>query len=49
MNQEASFQAQLAELTAQLATREEETNKLQYQMEDVQRDLYIKSSGMDSE
>lgn len=48
MNQEANFQAQLQDLNTQLAAREDETNKLTYQMEDVQRDLYIKSSGMDS-
>lgn len=49
MNQEARFQEQLAQLTAQLTARDNESNKLRYQMEDLQRDVLIKSSGMDRE
>lgn len=49
VNQEARFQEQLAELTAQLTARDTESHKLRYQMEDLQRDVLIKSSGMDSE
>jgi hypothetical protein len=49
VSQEARFQEQLAELTAQLTARENESNKLRYQMEDLQRDVLIKSSGMDRE
>jgi hypothetical protein len=47
VNQEAKFQEQLAELAAQLTARDNESNKLRYQMEDLQRDVLIKSSGMD--
>jgi uncharacterized protein YoxC len=49
VNQEARFQEQLAELTAQLTARDSESNKLRYQMEELQRDVFIKSSGMDRE
>ncbi|XP_023711917.1 protein FAM184A isoform X4 [Cryptotermes secundus] len=47
VSQEARFQEQLAELTAQLTARDNESNKLRYQMEDLQRDVLIKSCGMD--
>jgi hypothetical protein len=49
VSQEARFQEQLTELTAQLTARDNESNKLRYQMEDLQRDVLIKSSGMDRE
>ena len=49
MSQEARFQEQLTELTAQLTAKDNESNKLRYQMEDLQRDVLIKSSGMDRE
>jgi hypothetical protein len=49
VSQEARFQEQLAELTAQLSARDSESNKLRYQMEDLQRDVLIKGSGMDRE
>ena len=49
MTQEARFQERLTELTAQLTARDNESNKLRYQMEDLQRDVLIKGSGMDRE
>ena len=49
MSQEARLQEQLTELTVQLTARDNESNKLRYQMEDLQRDVLIKSSGMDRE
>jgi hypothetical protein len=42
VSQEARFQEQLT-------ARDNESNKLRYQMEDLQRDVFIKSSGMDRE
>jgi hypothetical protein len=33
----------------QLTARDNESNKLRYQMEDLQRDVLIKGSGMDRE
>lgn len=47
VSQEARLQEQLTELTVQLTARDNESNKLRYQMEDLQRDVLIKSSGMD--
>jgi len=47
VNQEARLQEQLTELTVQLTARDNESNKLRYQMEDLQRDVLIKGSGMD--
>ena len=49
MSQEARLQEQLTELTVQLTARDNESNKLRYQMEDLQRDVLIKGSGMDRE
>jgi hypothetical protein len=49
VSQEARLQEQLTELTVQLTARDNEFNKLRYQMEDLQRDVLIKSSGMDRE
>jgi hypothetical protein len=49
VTQEARFQERLTELTAQLTARDNESNKLRYQMEDLQRDVLIKGSGMDRE
>ena len=49
VSQEARLQEQLTELTVQLTARDNESNKLRYQMEDLQRDVLIKSSGMDRE
>ncbi|KAK9874981.1 hypothetical protein WA026_005797 [Henosepilachna vigintioctopunctata] len=47
INQEAKFQSELNELTKQLALRDAEANKLRFQMEELQRDVFAKSAGMD--
>lgn len=49
INQEAKFQGQLNDLSKQLSSRDAEANKLRFQMEDLQRDVFAKSAGMDSE
>lgn len=49
INQEAKFQSELNDLTKQLALRDAEANKLRFQMEELQRDVFAKSAGMDSE
>lgn len=49
INQEAKFQSQLNELTKQLSIRDAEANKLKFQMEELQRDVFAKAVGMDSE
>lgn len=48
INQEAKFQGQLNELSKQLTSRDAEANKLRFQMEELQRDVFAKSAGMDS-
>ncbi|XP_045465538.1 protein FAM184A-like isoform X2 [Harmonia axyridis] len=47
INQEAKFQSELNDLTKQLASRDAEANKLRFQMEELQRDVFAKSAGMD--
>lgn len=47
MNQEAKFQSQLNDLSKQLVARDAEANKLRFQMEELQRDVFAKSAGMD--
>lgn len=49
INQEAKFQGQLNELSKQLSSRDAEASKLRFQMEELQRDVFAKSAGMDSE
>ncbi|PSN47607.1 hypothetical protein C0J52_04581 [Blattella germanica] len=46
-SEEARFQEQLAELSEQLSARDVESNRLRFQMEDLQRDVLIKGSGME--
>uniref|UniRef100_A0A1Y1KHN1 Protein FAM184A/B N-terminal domain-containing protein n=1 Tax=Photinus pyralis TaxID=7054 RepID=A0A1Y1KHN1_PHOPY len=47
INQEAKFQSQLNDLSKQLSIRDAEANKLRFQMEELQRDVFAKSAGMD--
>ncbi|XP_023025586.1 uncharacterized protein isoform X3 [Leptinotarsa decemlineata] len=47
INQEAKFQSQLNDLSKQLALRDAEASKLKFQMEELQRDVFAKSAGMD--
>ncbi|KAK5650292.1 hypothetical protein RI129_001321 [Pyrocoelia pectoralis] len=47
INQEAKFQSQLNDLSKQLSMRDAEANKLRFQMEELQRDVFAKSVGMD--
>ncbi|XP_017785670.1 PREDICTED: nucleoprotein TPR isoform X2 [Nicrophorus vespilloides] len=47
INQEAKFQSQLNELSKQLSQRDGEANKLRFQQEELQRDVFAKSAGMD--
>ncbi|KAF5276036.1 hypothetical protein FQA39_LY00832 [Lamprigera yunnana] len=47
INQEAKFQSQLNDLSKQLSLRDAEANKLRFQMEELQRDVFAKSAGMD--
>ncbi|KAL3277423.1 hypothetical protein HHI36_012771 [Cryptolaemus montrouzieri] len=47
INQEAKFQSELNDLTKQLSIRDAEANKLRFQMEELQRDVFAKSAGMD--
>ncbi|XP_044756364.1 protein FAM184A isoform X2 [Coccinella septempunctata] len=47
INQEAKFQSELNDLTKQLSLRDAEANKLRFQMEELQRDVFAKSAGMD--
>lgn len=47
INQEAKFQSQLNDLSKQLSTRDVEANKLRFQMEELQRDVFAKSAGVD--
>lgn len=49
INQEAKFQSQLNDLSKQLSIRDAEANKLKFQMEELQRDVFAKSAGVDSE
>lgn len=48
INQEAKFQSQLNDLSKQLSIRDAEANKLKFQMEELQRDVFAKSAGVDS-
>ncbi|XP_044258105.1 protein FAM184A-like isoform X2 [Tribolium madens] len=47
INQEAKFQSQLNDLSKQLSIRDAEATKLRFQMEELQRDVFAKSAGMD--
>nr|CAD7589030.1 unnamed protein product [Timema genevievae] len=47
VNQEENFKKQLAELNDQLTASDTERNKLLYQMEELQRDVIVKNSGVD--
>nr|CAD7456835.1 unnamed protein product [Timema tahoe] len=47
VNQEEKFKQQLAELNDQLTASDTERNKLLYQMEELQRDVIVKNSGVD--
>ncbi|XP_049821695.1 protein FAM184A-like isoform X2 [Aethina tumida] len=47
INQEAKYQSQLNDLSKQLAVRDAEANKLRFQMEELQRDVFAKSAGID--
>ncbi|GJQ72878.1 hypothetical protein Trydic_g1526 [Trypoxylus dichotomus] len=47
INQEAKFQKQLNELNQQLAQRDADASKLRFQMEELQRDVFTKSAGID--
>ncbi|KAK9752453.1 hypothetical protein QE152_g4185 [Popillia japonica] len=47
INQEAKFQKQLNELNQQLAQRDADAGKLRFQMEELQRDVFTKSAGID--
>ena len=47
VNQGTKFQEQVGELTAEIEAREVESNKLHYQIDELQRDVCTKSSGMD--
>ncbi|KAJ8961883.1 hypothetical protein NQ318_021501, partial [Aromia moschata] len=47
INQEAKFQSQLNDLSKQLSVRDAEASKLRFQMEELQRDVFAKSAGMD--
>lgn len=47
INQEAKFQSELNELSKQLSQRDAEVSKLRFQMEELQRDVFAKSAGMD--
>ncbi|KAJ8921978.1 hypothetical protein NQ315_008615 [Exocentrus adspersus] len=47
INQEAKFQSQLNDLSKELAIRDAEASKLRFQMEELQRDVFAKSAGMD--
>lgn len=47
INQEAKFQSQLNDLSKELAIRDAEATKLRFQMEELQRDAFAKSAGMD--
>lgn len=49
INQEAKFQSQLNDLSKQLSVRDAEANKLRFQMEELQRDVFAKSAGIDRE
>nr|CAD7429846.1 unnamed protein product [Timema monikensis] len=49
VNQEEKFKQQLAELNDQLTASDTERNKLLYQMEELQRDVIVKNSGVDRE
>ncbi|CAH0559520.1 unnamed protein product [Brassicogethes aeneus] len=47
INQEAKYQSQLNDLSKQLALRDAEANKLRFQMDELQRDVFAKSAGID--
>ncbi|XP_050311258.1 protein FAM184A-like isoform X2 [Anthonomus grandis grandis] len=47
INQEAKFQSQLNDLSKELSARDAEASKLRFQMEELQRDVFSKSAGMD--
>lgn len=47
INQEAKFQSQLNDLTKELSVRDAEATKLRFQMDELQRDVFAKSVGMD--
>ncbi|CAH1126919.1 unnamed protein product [Ceutorhynchus assimilis] len=47
INQEAKFQSQLNDLSKELSVRDAEATKLRFQMEELQRDVFAKSAGMD--
>lgn len=47
INQEAKFQSQLNDLSKQLSVRDAEASKLRFQMEELQRDVFAKSAGVD--
>jgi len=47
INQEAKFQSQLNDLSKELSIRDAEATKLRFQMEELQRDAFAKSAGMD--
>lgn len=48
INQETKFQSELNGLTKQMSVRDAEVNKLKFQLEELQRDVFAKSAGMDS-
>ncbi|XP_018561580.1 protein FAM184A isoform X2 [Anoplophora glabripennis] len=47
INQEAKFQSQLNDLSKELSIRDAEATKLRFQMEELQRDVFAKSAGID--